>query len=169
MSITTGQPVKFLNVLSVTRKSEKVLSLNGDEANEGTQLILWDDLGQLNQQWQLTFAAATQDGDYYTIRPVKSSTRVVEVVNAAKGYPKGQGAEIVLRTYPTAAEEQAKAHNMHWKLLPVEGKNSVYKIENRNSGFVLDAEDAKIENGRVVKQWAPWKDDGRQQWRLMLA
>ncbi|MGH3826197.1 MAG: RICIN domain-containing protein [Pseudonocardiaceae bacterium] len=35
----------------VSELTQKVLSVNGDTANDGTTVIQWDDLDQQNQRW----------------------------------------------------------------------------------------------------------------------
>jgi hypothetical protein len=49
----------------------------------------------------------------------------------------------------------------------VPGKEDVYKIENRNSGLVLDDEHGETNPPAPVKQYPSWEDDGRQQWKLI--
>jgi hypothetical protein len=43
----------------------------------------------------------------------------------------------------------------------------VYKIENRNSGLVLDDVDGQTDAPAPIKQYGSWNDDGRQQWKLI--
>lgn len=43
---------------------------------------------------------------------------------------------------------------------------SVYRIENKNSGSVLDVEGAWTWNGATVLQW-PWHGGDNQRWRLV--
>jgi Ricin-type beta-trefoil lectin domain-like len=49
----------------------------------------------------------------------------------------------------------------------VAGKTAVHKIENRNSGLVLDDVDGRKDAPAPVKQYGCWGDDGRQQWKLI--
>jgi hypothetical protein len=49
----------------------------------------------------------------------------------------------------------------------VAGKTDVHKIENRNSGLVLDDVGGQKDAPAPVKQYESWNDDGRQQWQLI--
>jgi hypothetical protein len=54
----------------------------------------------------------------------------------------------------------------NWSRCPE--KTDVYKIENRNSGLVLDDVGGQKDAPAPVKQYGSWDDDGRQQWKLIL-
>jgi hypothetical protein len=53
------------------------------------------------------------------------------------------------------------------ELVPVTGKEDVYKIVSRNSGLVLDDVGAEEGSG-TGQQYGSWNDDGRQQWKIIF-
>lgn len=135
---------------------QKVLEVEGEKANDGTAVDLWQDKGEPHQRWQLTRVVEDSGDVFYTIGHPNSP-----MVMEAPG-PWRQGDPVFMRNYD---EGEDKRHRQ-WKLVPVFGKEDVYKIENRRSGFVIDVKDG-IAGTEQIKQYASWDaPDDRQHWRL---
>jgi hypothetical protein len=118
------------------------LEIEGEATTEGTRAEQYTDTGMDHQWWWwwLKLAGPGNDG-FYNIENVHS-TMSLEVV----GYSQEAGAEIVQRPYGDGPLHR------QWKLVPVAGKTDVYKIENRNSGLVLDDVDGRRDAPAPVKQ-----------------
>jgi Ricin-type beta-trefoil lectin domain-like len=121
VTIPVNEIVKFVN-----EYSQLVLQIAGGVTTEGTRAEQYTDTSGDHQRWRLKPVGPGNEG-FYIIENVHS-TMSLEVVNAS-GQP---GAEIVQRPYGDGPLHR------QWKLVPVPGKTDVYKIENRNSGLVLD-------------------------------
>ena len=146
----TGTVGTFVNV-----RSALLLEIYGESLDEGAEIHQYTDNGGDHQRWQLTVVDQDSGHDVYTITDVGSG-KVIEVVEAQTQ----AGAIAVQRTY--GGED---AHHQQWPLIPIgpdTGGANVYKIMNRNSGLVLDAE---TDTATVIKQYGSWDDDGRQRWR----
>ena len=152
MAIPENKVVKLVN-----EYSHLVLEIEGEATTEGTRAELYTDSEKDHQRWRLK-PVDSDNGGFYNIENVHSAMSL-EVVN----YSKEPGAEIVQRPYGDGPLHR------QWKLVPVAGKTDVYKIENRNSGLVLDDAGGQTKAPAPVKQYRSWNDDGRQQWKLVLA
>src|ERR671916_476998 len=109
----------------VSELSGKVLSVNGGIANDGTEVVQWQDDNQPNQQWQLT-KIAEEDGYVFYILEHPGSGMVME----APG-PWVRGVPVVMRLYTDGGDQRHR----EWKFEPVHGKQNVYKIVNRRRPF----------------------------------
>jgi hypothetical protein len=145
VTIPVNEIVKFVN-----EYSQLVLEVEGEATTEGTRVEQYTGAGKDHQQWRLKPAGPGSE-DFYNIENVHS-TMSLEVVN----YSKNPGAEIVQRPYDTGPLHR------QWKLVPVAGKTEVYKIENWNSGLVIDDAGGQTNAPAPVKQYESWDDDGRQ-------
>ena len=150
MTVSENNIFKIINECSGL-----VLEVEGEATTEGTQIEQYTDTGKDHQWWSLK-PAGSDNEDFYNIENVHS-TMSLEVV----GYSTAAGTEIVQRPYGDGPLHR------QWKLVPVTGKADVYKIENRNSGLVLDDEDGRKDPPAPVKQYESWNDDGRQQWKFI--
>jgi hypothetical protein len=156
----SGQMADGQYIIESMLPSKKVLEVEGEKANDGTEVDLWQDNDKPHQRWQLTRVAEDQDkGEvFYTIGHPNSP-----MVMEAPG-PWRRGDPIVMRDYGHDGGD--KLHRQ-WKLVPVLDQTNVYEIVNRRSGFVIDAEDGEPGTGQI-RQYESWfkAPDGRQHWRL---
>src|SRR5918997_323666 len=137
--------------------SKKVLEVEGEKANDGTRVDLWQNNDKPHQRWQLTKVAEDKGEIFYVIKHPNSSMAM-----EAPG-PWKQGDAIVLRDY----EQGDDKRHRQWKLVVVAGQTNAYKIVNRLSGFVIDVEGG-ASGTKQIKQYASWPaPDDRQHWKLM--
>ncbi len=137
--------------------SKKVLEVEGEKANDGTRVDLWQNNDKPHQRWQLTKVAEDKGEIFYVIKHPNSSMAM-----EAPG-PWKQGDAIVLRDY----EQGDDKRHRQWKRVPIPGQTDVYKIVNRLSGFVIDVEGG-ASGTRQIKQYASWyAPDDRQHWKLI--
>jgi hypothetical protein len=145
---------------------KKVLEVKGGKANVGTPVDLWQDNDKPHQRWQLTKIDEENGEVFYTIGHPGSGL-VMEAPGRA-GLPweakEYAGTGVVLRGYQSNGGDQ---RHRQWKLKPVSGKQDIYTIINRRSGFAIDVEHGDPKNG-VIKQYALWNaPDDRQRWELI--
>lgn len=149
----------------------KVLSVNGETANDGTAVIQWQDQDKPNQRWQLTKIAEEGSDIFYTIGHPNSS-----MVMEAPG-PWKRGNAIVMRRYEHDGSDQ---RHRQWKLESVPGEPDVCKIINRrrpfdgdDENFVIDVTDGDREGTNNIKLQPSWKKfpqdhpGDRQHWKLV--
>lgn len=155
MAVPVGQSIKIVNV-----HSQLVLEVKGAARGDGGLVQQFTDTGKSHQQWRLAVVDQDKTGEnLYKIENVHSG-KVLEVAEQALK----PGMSILQWTH------DRKALHHQWKLIPVVGKQDVYKVMNRNSGLVLDDENGRVDPPAPVKQYASWNDpDGRQQWQLVPA
>jgi hypothetical protein len=149
VAIPINKTIKIVN-----EYSELVLAVEDEATTEGARIEQHTDTGGDHQRWRLKPAGPGNVG-FYNIENVHSAMSL-EVVGSSTD----PGAEIVQRPYGNGPPHR------QWTLVQVPGKT--YKIENRNSGLVLDDVAGQTQAPTPVKQDTPCDDDdGRQQWKLI--
>ena len=132
--------------------SRLVLEVEGGGKVEGTRIQQYEDGRGDHQRWRLKPVAMSDGEVVYNIENAGSGLSA----DVAEGSMK-EGAEILQWPYGAGAE------NRQWKLIPVSGKEAVYKIQNLRSRLFLDNVD-----GNEVRQYKSREDgNGRQQWKLI--
>jgi len=150
MGVPVNETLKIVN-----EYSQLVLEVEGEATTEGTRIEQYTDTGKDHQRWRVKSVGSDNEGPLYNIENVHSGMSL-EVV----GYSRENGTEVVQRRYDSSPHRQ-------WTLVPVTGKEDVYKIKNRNSGLVLDDVGGQKDPPAPVRQYGSWTDDGRQQWKLI--
>ncbi len=132
----------------INRFSGKALEVYEWSTSDGGNIVQYDDLGGLNQQWR--------------------------IINVGEGYHKivNQNSIKAMEVYDWSTEDGANvsqwydwnAANQQWA---IEGIGNGYvKIVNRHSGKALEVFDWSTENGANVFQWDDWGGES-QQWRII--
>ena len=137
-----GESVEVTRQISVPPVSSNPVQLVAEHSglgmvyNFGTGIVQ----GRVFTNWNVVL----QDDCTYRIELSILSDYVVAPENRDT-----QGSRLVLEQW-TGSDEQ------RWKILPIEGVDGRYRIENVHSGQVLDVNGNSKERGTAVIQW-PWK------------
>src|SRR6476661_2569451 len=111
MSVVSGQSPDGQYVIESVLLSKKVLEVEGERANDGTRVDLWEDQGKPHQCWQLTKVAEESGEVFYAIGHPNSP-----MVMEAPG-PWKPGDPVVMRNY----DQDGDKRHRQWKLVPVPG------------------------------------------------
>ena len=119
----------------INKMSSKSLDIDAMSQNNLAQLIQWEYLGNLNQQYKVELT----NGGFYRITPMHSG-KALEIENSLTT----NGAFVKQFDY-------WGGHNQQWSIIPE--SNGYYKIINRHSGKVMDVLGLNTNNGAKVGQW----------------
>lgn len=153
----SGQLPNGKYVIESVLRGGQVLEVEGEIANDGTRVDLWQDNNKPHQRWQLTEVTDDSGDSFYTIGHPGSP-----MVMEAPG-PWQRGDPIVMRDYERDGGDRT---HRHWKLISGPGHLQYYKIMNRRSGLVIDVEGGISGTGQI-KQYESWDaPDMRQYWDI---
>ncbi|GAA0306595.1 pectate lyase C [Gracilibacillus halotolerans] len=143
ISLDSSKSYKLIN-----RHSGKALEVFEWSTNDGGNVVQYDDLGGLNQQWR--------------------------IVNVGEGFFKITNLHSLkaLEVHDWSTEDGGNVSQWHdwnaasqqWSIQEV--GNGFVKIINRHSGKALEVFDWSTENGGNVVQWTDW-GGASQQWRII--
>ncbi|MCU0492318.1 MAG: RICIN domain-containing protein [Chloroflexaceae bacterium] len=127
--------------------SGKVLDVSGQSQDDGALVQQWEDVGGLNQQWQVE---ALGDGTYRFT--AKHSGKVLDVKYAGTG----DGTPIWQWPWNGSCAQR-------WRIEPLSG--GAYTIRSACSTKVLDVQYSRLDNGAPVQLWEA-NGTATQQWRF---
>jgi hypothetical protein len=146
----------------ICMKSKKLLQVaNPSWTGDGGNVSQGSDKNEAYQQWELI----PVDGGGYQIKNLATNkTRYLEV----KGQLTENMVEILTRENPSGRHKQ-------WELIPMGADDDgvIYRIQNLNSGKVLDVKDGSINEGVLVYQhgywgnYPTWQKEHHHHWRLV--
>jgi hypothetical protein len=141
----------------INHNSGKVLDVPHSSKEVGQQLDQSADNGGVNQQWSF----ANAGNGYYTIVNHNDGL-LVDVAHSSKA----DNAAVIQARYSRGT----KAVSQQWQLVPVSGltPNAYYKIENRNSGKLMDITNGSTAEGAFVVQYTG-NGGTSQQWQYVNA
>ncbi|MDR6196911.1 RICIN domain-containing protein [Siphonobacter sp. SORGH_AS_0500] len=132
----------------VSRKSGKMIDVEGFQTSNGANIIQYGGTGGTNQRWTLQSLA----GGYYSIIGVQSN-KALQISQASVD----DGGDVTIGDYTGANHQQ-------WQFIPT--NNGYYRIVNRNSGKDLDVFNQSIDDLAEIKQWGYWGGEN-QEWGLV--
>jgi hypothetical protein len=146
----------------VCMKSQKLLQVaNPSWTGDGGNVSQGSDTDEAHQQWELI---PVDGGGYHIKNLATNKTRYLEV----KGQSTENMAEILTRENPSGRHKQ-------WGLIPMGSDDDgvIYRIQNLNSGKVLDVRGGSTNEGVLIYQhgywgdYPTWQKEHHHHWRLV--
>lgn len=134
----------------ISRFSGKAVDVDGFSQENGANIMLWDDLDGINQQWDITDLG----NGYYSIVAAHSG-KSMDVYD----WCTEPGCEI--RQW-----EHWGGDNQQWQIVGVGG--GYYKIISRFNGLALDVYEWNPDAGADLRQWTDVGGEN-QQWQIVAA
>jgi pectate lyase C len=132
----------------ISRFSGKAIDVEGKGTANGTNILLWEYKGALNQQWDIE----SLGGGYYSIRAAHSG-KAMDVYN----FCSDPGCQIYQWEY-------WGGENQQWQITGV--GDGYYKIVSRHNNMPIDVWGKDSSNGADLRQYTD-TNDTNQQWEIV--
>lgn len=150
---TRGTKVYKNYKICLAKDHRYIVDTFGQKASPGSNIMLYEYLGELDQEWNFVSVPLYESNGLYEIRSFAAPNMCLDV----KTWSKENGARVHLF-------DVAGTNNQKWYLEQVDGK---WKIRSINSGKYLDLFHGNeyVKDGQQVGQWEN-NNQSNQRWKL---